>query len=136
MKMLDSTLADGPREACGILGIYAPGEDVARLSFFGLYALQHRGQESAGIAVSDGKTARLHKAMGLVSQVFNEENLKPLRGHLAIGHNRYSTKGASRINNAQPFCWSPRWDRWDWRTMVTWLTRQSCATICFKGAWG
>lgn len=103
MKMFEPILADGPREACGVLGIYAPGEDVARLAFFGLYALQHRGQESAGIAVSDGKTARLHKAMGLVSQVFNEENLKPLKGHLAIGHNRYSTKGASRINNAQPF---------------------------------
>ena len=103
MKMFEPILAEGPREACGVLGIYAPGEDVARLAFFGLYALQHRGQESAGIAVSDGKTARLHKAMGLVSQVFNEENLKPLKGHLAIGHNRYSTKGASRINNAQPF---------------------------------
>jgi len=94
---------DRPREACGVVGIYAPGEDVARLTFFALYALQHRGQESAGIAVSDGKSARLHKAMGLVSQVFTEDTLRPLKGHLSIGHNRYSTKGASRVDNAQPF---------------------------------
>lgn len=94
---------DSPREACGIVGIYAPNADVARLTFFALYALQHRGQESAGIAVSDGKSARLHKAMGLVSQVFTEDTLRPLKGHLSIGHNRYSTKGASRVDNAQPF---------------------------------
>jgi amidophosphoribosyltransferase len=94
---------DGPREACGVFGIYAPGADVARLTFFAQYALQHRGQESAGIAVSDGQTARLHKAMGLVSQVFTEDNLRPLHGHIAIGHNRYSTKGSSRVDNAQPF---------------------------------
>jgi len=91
------------KEACGVFGIYAPGEDVARLTFFGLYALQHRGQESAGIAVSDGRTIRVHKAMGLVAQVFTEDNLRSLRGHLAIGHNRYSTTGSSRVCNAQPF---------------------------------
>lgn len=99
----DSKRMDAPREECGVFGIFAPGEDVARLTFFALYALQHRGQESAGIAVSDGKSARLHKAMGLVSQVFNEDNLAPLKGHIAIGHNRYSTKGSSRVDNAQPF---------------------------------
>ncbi|MDQ7029494.1 MAG: amidophosphoribosyltransferase [Ardenticatenia bacterium] len=93
----------GLREACGVFGVFAPGRDVARLTFFGLYALQHRGQESAGIATCDGHTAYLHKGMGLVAQVFNEENLRPLRGHMAIGHNRYSTTGASHIRNAQPY---------------------------------
>ncbi len=91
------------QEACGVFGIYAPGEDVARVSFFALYALQHRGQESAGIAVSDGKTIRIHKGMGLVAQVFNEDILAFLKGDLAIGHNRYSTTGTSRLTNAQPF---------------------------------
>ncbi len=94
---------DKPQHECGIFGIYAPGEDVARLTFFGLYALQHRGQESAGIAVADGRYINLHKEMGLVSQVFNEDKLRPLRGHLAIGHTRYSTTGSSRLLNAQPF---------------------------------
>jgi len=96
-------LADRPKEACGVFGIYYPGEDVARLSFFALYALQHRGQESAGIAVSDGKTAHIHKGMGLVSQVFTEESLHPLRGNLSIAHNRYSTTGSSLLRNAQPY---------------------------------
>jgi amidophosphoribosyltransferase len=82
---------DSPREACGVFGIYAPGVDVARLSFFALYALQHRGQESAGIATCDGHVANIHKGMGLVAQVFTEENLHPLRGHIAIAQNRYST---------------------------------------------
>jgi amidophosphoribosyltransferase len=94
---------DPPREECGVFGIYAPGVDVARLSFFALYALQHRGQESAGIATSDGKVAHLYKGMGLVAQVFTEENLFPLRGHLAIGQNRYSTTGSSKLRNAQPY---------------------------------
>ncbi|MBN1639824.1 MAG: amidophosphoribosyltransferase [Anaerolineae bacterium] len=94
---------EAPREACGVFSIYAPGVDVARLSFFALYALQHRGQESAGIATSDGKVANLHKGMGLVAQVFTEENLFPLRGHLAIAQNRYSTSGASKLRNAQPY---------------------------------
>ncbi|MGQ9457125.1 MAG: amidophosphoribosyltransferase [Anaerolineae bacterium] len=93
-----------PREACGVFGICAgPGVDVARLTFFALFALQHRGQESAGIAVSDGKRVSFHKAMGLVAQVFTEENLAPLKGYLAIGHNRYSTSGSSRLQNAQPY---------------------------------
>jgi amidophosphoribosyltransferase len=94
---------DRPHEECGIFGIYAPGRDVARLAFFALYALQHRGQESAGIATSDGRAAHIHKDMGLVSQVFNEDNLRPLRGHLAIGHNRYSTTGSSHVRNASPY---------------------------------
>jgi amidophosphoribosyltransferase len=93
----------GPREACGIIGIFAPHEDVARMAFFGLYALQHRGQEAAGIAVSDGATAYLHKDAGLVSQVFTPQNLAPLKGHYAIGHTRYSTTGSSSTRNAQPF---------------------------------
>jgi amidophosphoribosyltransferase len=91
------------REACGVFGIYAPGLQAARLTFFGLYALQHRGQESAGIASSDGKTVHIHKGLGLVAQVFNEENLSPLKGHLAIGHTRYSTTGSSLLQNAQPY---------------------------------
>src|SRR5574341_786 len=93
----------GPREACGVFGAYAPGRDVARLAFFALYALQHRGQESAGIATSDGRAAYIHKGMGLVAQVFTEDNLAPLKGHLAIGQNRYSTTGSSHLRNAQPY---------------------------------
>jgi amidophosphoribosyltransferase len=95
--------SDHPNEECGVFGIYAPGEDVARLTFFGLYALQHRGQESAGIAVADGRTIRAHKDMGLVAQVFDEAKLAPLQGDFAIGHTRYSTTGSSKVSNAQPF---------------------------------
>lgn len=94
---------DRPHEECGIIGIYAPGRSAARLAFFGLYALQHRGQEGAGIATSDGQSAYIHKGMGLVAQVFTEDNLAPLRGHLGIGHNRYSTTGASHIRNTSPY---------------------------------
>jgi amidophosphoribosyltransferase len=93
---------DTPREECGVFGVYAPGEDVAKITYFGLFALQHRGQESAGIAVSDGKTIRMHKEMGLVSQIFNEEILAELPGYVAIGHTRYSTTGSSVLRNAQP----------------------------------
>jgi amidophosphoribosyltransferase len=82
--------------------MYAPGEDVARITFFALFALQHRGQESAGIATSDSKKIQLYARMGLVSQVFDEESLSQLTGNIAIGHNRYSTTGSSRICNAQP----------------------------------
>lgn len=92
-----------PHEECGIVGIFAPNEDVARMAFFGLFALQHRGQEAAGIAVSDGQTLRLHKDLGLVTQVFTRQNLAPLQGHYAIGHTRYSTTGSSSQRNAQPF---------------------------------
>ena len=94
---------DKPHDECGIVGIYAPNEDVARMAYFGLFALQHRGQEAAGIAVSDGVSARLHKDAGLVTQVFTPQNLAPLRGHYAIGHTRYSTTGSSSVRNAQPF---------------------------------
>jgi amidophosphoribosyltransferase len=97
--MLD---ADHPREACGVFGVWAPGEQVANLVFYGLYALQHRGQESAGMAVADGRGVLVYKEMGLVSQVFDEATLATLQGHLAIGHTRYSTTGSSRWENAQP----------------------------------
>jgi amidophosphoribosyltransferase len=89
-------------ESCGVFGVYSPDEDVARLTFFALYALQHRGQESAGIAAADGRKVRLVTGMGRVSYVFNEDTLSRLSGHIAIGHNRYSTAGSSRANNAQP----------------------------------
>src|SRR5262249_34753815 len=88
--------------ACGVFGVYAPGKPVAHLAYLGLFALQHRGQESAGIAVSDGETITVVKDMGLVTQVFDERRLAPLDGHLAIGHNRYSTTGSSSWRNAQP----------------------------------
>jgi amidophosphoribosyltransferase len=97
--MLDT---DQPREACGVFGVWAPGERVANLVFYGLYALQHRGQESAGMAVADGHGMLVYKDMGLVSQVFDETTLQTLQGHLAIGHTRYSTTGSSRWENAQP----------------------------------
>jgi len=91
------------RESCGVFGVYAPNEDVARLTFFGLFALQHRGQESAGIATADGNKISVFTKMGLVSQVFSEESLRLVSGgHIAIGHNRYSTAGSSQSNNAQP----------------------------------
>ena len=92
----------GPQDACGVFGVWAPGEDVAKLTYFGLYALQHRGQESAGIAVSNGRQILVYKDMGLVSQVFDESTLEALKGFLAIGHARYSTTGASTWHNAQP----------------------------------
>ena len=85
-----------------MFGVWAPGEDVAKLAYYGLYALQHRGQESAGIAVSDGSRIVVHKEMGLVAQVFDEPALTALRGHIAVGHCRYSTTGASVWANAQP----------------------------------
>ncbi len=93
---------DSPREACGIVGAYLPGEDVARTTFFGLHALQHRGQESAGIATGDGRQIRLRTAMGLITQAFDEIDLSTLSGYLSIGHTRYSTTGSSNIENAQP----------------------------------
>ncbi|MDH6061196.1 amidophosphoribosyltransferase [Chrysosporum bergii ANA360D] len=93
---------DKPEEACGVFGIYAPEQDVAKMTYFGLYALQHRGQESAGIATFEDEKVHLHKDMGLVSQVFNESVLTQLPGNLAIGHTRYSTTGSSRKDNAQP----------------------------------
>ena len=98
------TIDDRPREECGVLGISTPhGEGVAEMTFFGLFALQHRGQEAAGMAVSDGQRARLHKDAGLVATVFTPEVLKPLAGYHSIGHTRYSTTGSSVHRNIQPF---------------------------------
>ena len=94
---------DKPREECGVFGIYAKGEDAARRTFFALYALQHRGHDGAGIVSCDGRMAHVHKGMGLVSQVFNEDNLLHLRGHMAIGHTRYSTTGSPHLRNTQPY---------------------------------
>lgn len=93
---------DKLREECGVFGIYAPGHEVARLTYYALYALQHRGQESAGIVVSDGRTIDVHKGMGLVAEVFSERTLNELNGKMAIGHVRYSTTGSSLLANAQP----------------------------------
>ena len=92
----------GPQDACGVFGVWAPGEQVSKLTYFGLYALQHRGQEAAGIATSDGRRITVYKDIGLVSQVFNEGALNSLRGHIAVGHCRYSTTGAGTWENAQP----------------------------------
>ncbi|MFL6075359.1 MAG: amidophosphoribosyltransferase [Mycobacteriales bacterium] len=92
----------GPQDACGVFGVWAPGEEVAKLTYFGLYALQHRGQESAGIAVGDGNRLVVYKDLGLVAQVFDETTLNVLRGYVAVGHARYSTTGASTWENAQP----------------------------------
>ncbi len=104
MRMVDDRL----REYCGVFGIYGPGLDVARLTFYGLYALQHRGQESAGMAIADGWNIALHKGMGLVPEVFNDRVLAGLKGYLAIGHVRYSTTGASHPINAQPLVFDYR----------------------------
>ncbi len=92
----------GPQDSCGVFGVFAPGEEVAKLTYYGLYALQHRGQESAGIAASNGSQILVYKDMGLVSQVFDEAALSSLTGHIAIGHARYSTTGGSIWSNAQP----------------------------------
>ncbi len=89
-------------EKCAVFGAYGKGLEVARLSFFGLFALQHRGQESSGIAAANGDTICVHKGMGLVSQVFNDDLIASLKGHIAIGHNRYSTTGGSKVKHAQP----------------------------------
>src|SRR5438132_1696128 len=94
--------ADRPEEACGVVGIHAPGVEASNLAYYGLYALQHRGQESAGIAVSEGATIVVYKDMGLVSQVFDAKKLSSLPGHIAIGHVRYSTTGSSLWENSQP----------------------------------
>jgi amidophosphoribosyltransferase len=102
---LDPDISAGdqpPRDACGVFGVWSPDEDVAKLTYYGLYSLQHRGQESAGIAVSDGSRIVVYKDMGLVAQVFDESVLNTLRGHIAIGHCRYSTSGSSVWENAQP----------------------------------
>jgi len=94
--------AESPKEECGLFGVWAPGDDVARLTYFGLFAQQHRGQESAGIAVSDTHNILVYKDLGLVSQVFTEATLTTLHGDLAVGHTRYSTTGSNTWENAQP----------------------------------
>ncbi|HVV13939.1 amidophosphoribosyltransferase [Amycolatopsis sp.] len=91
-----------PKEECGVFGAWAPGEEVAKMAYYGLYALQHRGQEAAGISVADGKQVVVFKDLGLVSQVFDEQVLSSLQGHIAVGHCRYSTTGSSTWENAQP----------------------------------
>ncbi len=99
---MDAFDDDHFHEECGVFGVFHPGEDVANLTYFGLYSLQHRGQESAGIAVSDGHQIRVSKEMGLVSQVFDQETIDGLKGYIAIGHTRYSTTGSAKLSNAQP----------------------------------
>jgi len=99
---------DGPHDECGVFGVYAPGHDVARLAYFALYALQHRGQESAGIAATQAGQIMTVRDLGLVSQVFDEEKLKALQGEMAIGHVRYSTTGSCAWENAQPVWRSDR----------------------------
>ena len=93
---------DHPNEECGVVGVYTPDGDASHLAFFGLFALQHRGQESAGIAASNGETLNVHTDMGLVTQIFRESDFYPLTGEMAIGHTRYSTMGSSLLCNAQP----------------------------------
>ena len=99
---MDRIITDRPKDECGVCGIFGHS-DSARLTYFGLYALQHRGQESTGIVTSDGSQISQHKAMGLVPEVYTEEILNNLKGHLSVGHVRYSTTGASHVLNAQPF---------------------------------
>ena len=99
---LDTDEDETPKEECGVFGVYAPGFDVARLTYFGLFALQHRGQESAGIYVSNGQRLKWVKEMGLVNQIFDEQIMDQLQGHIAVGHVRYSTTGSSILRNAQP----------------------------------
>ncbi|NCJ07265.1 amidophosphoribosyltransferase [Synechococcales cyanobacterium C] len=104
----DDSSADKPEEACGVFGVCAPGVEAAKLAYFGLYALQHRGQESAGIATFKDDQISAYKDMGLVSQVFDEDRLQHLPGSIAVGHTRYSTTGSSRVANAQPVTLSTR----------------------------
>ncbi len=113
-QLLDNTFhsnkypLDKPEEACGVFGVLAPEKEVAKLAYFGLYALQHRGQESAGIATLEDDIIHVHKDMGLVSQVFKQGILNSLTGNIAVGHTRYSTTGSSHKANAQPAALSTR----------------------------
>lgn len=99
---LDDQGEQPPKEECGVFGVWAPGEEVSKLTYFGLFALQHRGQEAAGIAVGDGERVVVFKDIGLVSQVFDETSLEALQGDIAIGHTRYATTGSADWNNVQP----------------------------------
>lgn len=104
MENLNFSLhSDHPHEECGVLGIFAPQEDVARMAFFGLFALQHRGQDATGLAVSNGESIRLHKDIGLVSHVFTPGVLEKMGGDFAIGHTRYTIEGVATASNSQPF---------------------------------
>lgn len=111
MSSSETSGADGdsPKEECGVIAVDTMGDDAARLSFFGLYALQHRGQEAAGIAVADGRAVRIHKGQGLVAQVFEAGTLDPLIGRFAIGHTRYSTTGSNSDRNVQPYVVETMW---------------------------
>ena len=102
-SLLDDLGEQPPREECGVFGVWAPGEEVSKLTYFGLFALQHRGQEAAGIAVGDGQQVVVYKDLGLVSQIFDEQTLDSLRGDVAIGHTRYSTALAKGILQAFQF---------------------------------
>ena len=122
------------RESCAVFGIFAPERDVSRITYYGLFALQHRGQESSGIAVANGEHITCLKDMGLVTQVFDEDRLQLLKGTAAIGHNRYSTTGGSLKRNAQPMVFNKHFSagaRWRWRTTATWSTPSSCAS-CWR----
>src|SRR5688500_15587089 len=96
-------VSETTKEERGVMGIFTPKQDAARRAFLGLCALQHRGQEGAGIAVADGQTISIHKDVGLISQIFDRHTLHGLKGHYAIGHTRYSTTGSSLARNVQPF---------------------------------
>ena len=113
----DVAKGDHAREECGVVGVYSRSDDVARVAFFGLHALQHRGQESVGIASGDGRRIRVRTAMGLVGQAFHEDEVADLPGIVAIGHTRYSTTGSSQICNAQPTV--SRGRAWSWRSRTT-----------------
>ena len=118
--MVDQSIPEreGPRDECGVFGVFAPGHDVSRLAYFGLYALQHRGQESAGIATCEGGHITTMRDAGLVSQVFDEDKLRALTGDMAIGHVRYSTTGGGSWENAQPI-WGAMAASWPWPTTAT-----------------
>jgi amidophosphoribosyltransferase len=125
-------LRDGPRDECGVFGIYGPGHDVARLAYFALYALQHRGQESAGIATCDrGGHIMTLRERGLVSQVFDEQQLRTLGGELAVGHVRYSTTGSDAWENTQPVYRSTTTSSRS-PTTATSSTRSSCTPSCAR----
>lgn len=102
INFVDLKYKESLHDHCGVFGIYAPGENVSKIAYFALHSLQHRGQEGAGIAVSDGEKFRSIRRLGLVTSVFNEENLTKLKGYIALGHNRYSTTGGNTVNNLQP----------------------------------
>ena len=118
--------SDVPHDECGVIGVYLPqaqDSDAALIAFYGLYALQHRGQESAGIAASDGRTLRNFTNVGLVSSAFRQEDLDRLPGHLAIGHTRYSTTGSTGAMNAQPIVSQALMMNWQSVTTGTSLTQ-------------